>query len=190
MSRIGRMPIEIPEHVKIDIDNQKITISGPSAILFLNLRPEIGVKKSNNQLKLEVKDKTKLGFSISGLTRTLIQNAILGVTRGFEKRLEIRGVGYKASKKGEDLVLEVGFSHPVTIKASEGIEFQVQKNQIIVLGPDKEQVGGMAAYIRNIRKVEPYKGKGIRYINEIVRKKAGKKAKVAIGETASGSKGI
>jgi len=182
MSRIGKMPITISDDVKINIEGQKINISGPKGALAFVLEPEIEAKLSNNEITLVPKTNTKSISSIFGTSRTLLNNAVIGVRKGFEKKLEIHGVGYKAVKQGEDLVLSVGFAHPVNISAPKGIEFQVQKNQIIVSGIDKKQVGEIAAKIRNARKVEPYKGKGIRYIDEVVKKKVGKKAKAALGE--------
>ncbi len=182
MSRIGRMPIAVPDNVKVNIDGQKISIVGPKSTLTFVLSQYIEIQVDNNEIHLSAKAKTKAVSSIFGTTRTLLHNAVEGVSKGFEKKLEIHGVGYKAVKDGEGLVLELGFAHPVNISAPEGIEFQVQKNQIIVSGSDKKLVGEVAASIRNMRKVEPYKGKGIRYVGEIVKKKVGKKAKAALGE--------
>ena len=187
MSRIGKIPIQIPEGVKVDIGVNRINISGPKANLSLRLRPELETEIKGKEIKVKVKNKTRLSSSLFGTTRTLIQNAIIGVTEGFEKKLEIHGVGYRASKKENDLILEMGFSHPIEIKASGGIEFQVQKNIIIISGFDKKQVGEVAAHIKNVRPVEPYKGKGIRYVGETIKKKAGKKAKTAIGEGTTGT---
>lgn len=182
MSRIGRMPIAIPDNVKVNIDGQKVIIIGPKSTLTFILSQQIEIKVDNNKINLSAKAKTKTVSSIFGTTRTLLQNAVEGVSKGFEKKLEIHGVGYKAIKDSKGLVLELGFAHPVNISTPEGIEFQVQKNQIIISGSDKKLVGEIAANIRNMRKVEPYKGKGIRYVGEIVKKKVGKKAKAALGE--------
>ena len=187
MSRIGRMPIKIPEGVKIEFNGSIVLVSGIKAKISIDLRPEIKIIQNNNELNLSVSKKTKLSASLYGLSRTLVQNAIDGVTNGFEKKLEIHGVGYKAELKGKDLELQMGYSHPVTILAPRGIDFQVQKNEIIISGADKRQVGEVAAHIRNVRKVESYKGKGIRYADEIVKKKVGKKAKAAIGEGGAAS---
>ena len=188
MSRIGRMPIIIPDNVKININSGKINITGPKATSSFKLRSEVIIEIVDNNLKVRIKNKNKISSSVFGTTRTLIQNAICGVTEGFEKKLEIHGVGYKSSKKGENLLLELGFSHPVEVKVPDGIEFQVQKNEITISGASKQQVGEIAARIRNIRKVEPYKGKGIRYSDEVVKKKIGKKAKAALGEGGAEAK--
>jgi large subunit ribosomal protein L6 len=188
MSRIGKMPIRIPEGVKLNTEDHIINVSGPGGNIIVKLKPEIGIEINNNEAKIVIKNKNKQVFSIFGTSRTLIQNAIIGVTEGFEKKLEIHGVGYKASLKEKDLFLELGYSHPVIVNCPEGIEFKIQKNIIIVSGAKKEQVGEMASRIRHLRKVEPYKGKGIRYSEEIIRKKIGKKAKAALGESSAVAK--
>lgn len=187
MSRIGKTPIAIPEGVKVNITAGRIEVSGPKGSISISLRPELETLIKENQILVKVKNKTKLTSSFFGTTRTLIQNAIIGVTKGFEKKLEIHGAGYKVYKKENDLVLELGFSHPITIKAPEGIDFQIQKNTIIISGINKIKIGEMAAQIRMLRPVEPYKGKGIRYAQEIIKKKVGKKAKAAIGEGGAGA---
>lgn len=180
MSRIGKKPIEIPAGVKTQISRDKIVIKGPKGSLDLNLRREVRVKEENNKIFVERINNTKLARSLHGLTRTLIANMIKGVIKEFSKTLELIGVGYKATLEGESLVLKVGFSHPVKINPAPGIKFEVSKNKVKVLGIDKQAVGDMAAKIRKIRPPEPYKGKGIRYDGEEIRRKPGKAAK-AVG---------
>lgn len=180
MSRIGRKPILLLEGVKIEIAEQKIKISGPKGELSWQCHPKIKVVKEDNQILIQRQGNDKLACSLHGLTRRLIANMIEGVTNGFEKKLELKGVGYRATVQGEKLVLAVGFSHPLEIEAPQGISFQVQKNIITVSGIDKQLVGQVAAEIRSKRKPEPYKGKGIRYLDEIVRRKPGKAAKTTI----------
>ncbi len=179
MSRIGRQPIEIPSDVDIDVaDDATVTVKGPRGTLSRRLRPEMRIIREDNVLRVERPSDEGFHRSLHGLTRTLIANMVEGVTKGYEKRLAIVGVGYRAAMKGQDLEIAVGYSHPVIVSAPEGIEFEVPSPaQIVVRGSDKETVGQVAANIRKIRKPEPYKGKGIRYENEHVRKKAGKAAK-------------
>ncbi len=181
MSRIGKKPIEIPENVNIEIEGQEVKVSGPKGEIIQKIRPEIKVEiKDGNILVFPQKDSlSKKTRAFWGLYRTLIYNGVIGVTKGFEKKLEIKGVGYKALIEGEDIVLNVGFSHPVKIKGPEGINFSVEKNIITVSGINKEKVGEVAAKIKRIRKVEPYKGKGIRYLGEKVRRKEGKRVVAA-----------
>lgn len=174
MSRIGKKPILIPQGVEVKIEGRRVTVKGPKGTLTREFRPEVRIEAQEGRILVSSENS-----AFWGLTRTLIQNQILGVTQGYEKKLEIHGVGYRASREGEDLVLNVGFSHPVKIKKPEGIEFSVEKNIITVSGIDKELVGQVAARIRQVRPPEPYKGKGIRYQGESVRKKAGKKAAVS-----------
>jgi len=176
MSRIGKKPIEIPPGVEARIEDSKISIKGIKGQLSIAVAPEVLVKKENEKIIVSINENTKRAKSLWGLTRTLIYNMIEGVVKGHEKKLEIQGIGYKVNLEGEDLVLLVGFSHPVKIKKPENINFAVEKNIITISGPDKELVGQTAAKIRKVRKPEPYKGKGIRYVGEFVRKKVGKKA--------------
>jgi len=176
MSRIGKKPIEIPEGVDIKIEGNQIFIKGPKGELKMKFRSEVVVEKKDKELLVTVKEETKKSKAFWGLTRTLLSNMIEGVTKGHEKRLEIKGVGYKAAMEGDTLVLNVGYSHQVKIKKIEGIDLAVEKNIIIVSGLDKELVGQTAAEIRKVRKPEPYKGKGIRYVGEYVKIKVGKKA--------------
>lgn len=179
MSRIGRKPIEIPQGVEAEIIGSNIMIKGPKGTLNLKLRREIKVKKENGQIIVKRINDTKLTRSLHGLTRTLIANMIEGVSNGFSKMLELVGVGYRAALEGGNLVLKVGFSHPVKITPPSGIKFEVLKNKIKVSGINKQVVGDMAAKVRKIRPPEPYKGKGIRYDGEKVKRKAGKSVKTA-----------
>lgn len=181
MSRIGRQPIEIPSGVEVEIgDDGVVTVKGPRGTLAQRLHPEMRVLHDDGAIRVERPSDAGFHRSLHGLTRTLIANMVEGVTRGFEKRLQIIGVGYRAAMKGNDLELAVGYSHSVVVRCPEGLEFEVPTpTQIVVRGNDKQAVGEIAANIRKIRKPEPYKGKGIRYEGEYVRKKAGKAAKGA-----------
>jgi len=181
MSRIGRQPIEIPSDVDVQVgDDALVTVKGPRGTLSRRLHPEMRIVREENVLRVERPSDESFHRSLHGLTRTLVANMVEGVTKGYEKRLQIVGVGYRAAMKGSDLEVLVGYSHPVVVACPEGIEFEVPApTQIVVRGNDKEMVGQVAASIRKIRKPEPYKGKGIRYENEYVRKKAGKAAKGA-----------
>lgn len=181
MSRIGKKPILIPQGVEAKLEKSKIIIKGPKGELEKEFRPEIKVEIKDKEILVSPAKKTKQTNAFWGLFRTLIANMVEGVVKGYEKRLEIQGVGYKANLEGEDLVLLVGFSHPVKIKKPEGITFSVEKNIVVVSGVDKELVGQLAAKIRAVKPPEPYKGKGIRYEGEYVRQKAGKKAVAAEG---------
>lgn len=178
MSKIGKQPINI-EGVKTEISDGKITIEGSKGKLEKVLPPEIFVKKENNTLKVLFKG-PKEKEALWGTWRSHIFNMVNGVKNGFEKRLKIEGVGWRANPEGKNLVLRIGFSHPVKITPPEGVIFLVEKDIIKILGPDKNLIGNVAAKIRKVRPPEPYKGKGIRYENEIVRRKAGKKAVAAI----------
>jgi large subunit ribosomal protein L6 len=179
MSRIGKKPIQIPEGVKVEIYQNKIRVEGPKGKLEKNIPSEIDVQIKEGMILVSPKSKTKKAKALWGTIRQIIYNMVEGVTKGFEKKLEIEGLGYRASVSGDELVLEVGFSHPVKIKKPEGINFSVEKNIITVSGIDKELVGQIAANIRRVRPPDPYKGKGIRYLGEVIRKKAGKKAVAA-----------
>ena len=183
MSRIGKKPIAIPQGVEVNIAGQMVRVKGPKGELSFGVRPEIVVNIIDGLI--EVKPRSSQEKDIKryaafwGLTRALIANMIKGVTEGYEKKLEMVGIGYKASMEGDDLQLNVGFSHPVKVKAQDGIKLSVDKNIITVSGFNKELVGQAAARIRKVRPPEPYKGKGIRYLGEEVKKKAGKKAAAA-----------
>jgi large subunit ribosomal protein L6 len=181
MSRIGKKPVGVPAGVTIKIDGQTVVATGPKGELTLTVRPEIRVKNENNSLVIERVEESPKAKALHGLTRTLVENLIMGVDKGWNKGLELVGVGYRAAVEGTTLVLNVGFSHQVKYPAPQGITFIVTDNtKIDVKGTDKQLVGETAAQIRRIRPPEPYKGKGIRYIGEVVRRKAGKAAK-AVG---------
>lgn len=178
MSRIGRKPIELPSGVNVDLANHEITVKGPKGTLSRTLHNEIQVRVEGNVIHVERPSDNKMHRSLHGTTRTVIQNMVSGVTEGFSKTLELVGVGYRANKSGEKVVLNVGYSHPVEIVPEQGIEFEVpSNNKIIVKGIDKERVGAMAAKIRSVRKPEPYKGKGIKYEGERIIRKEGKAGK-------------
>lgn len=183
MSRIGRQPIPVPAGVDITVDEGQITVKGPKGTLSRQLRPEVIVRRENGTLHVDRTGDNKTERAMHGLTRTLVSNMVVGVTQGYQKVLEISGVGYRATKQGNDLQLSVGYSHPVVVAPRTGIEFEVGQDTntrapiITIRGTDKELVGQTAAEIRQIRKPEPYKGKGIRYQGEIIRRKAGKSAK-------------
>jgi large subunit ribosomal protein L6 len=181
MSRIGRQPIAIPSGVDVTVgDDAVVIVKGPRGELSQRVHPEIRVVKDEGVVRVERPSDQGFHRSLHGLTRSLIANMVEGVTNGYEKRLAIVGVGYRATMKGKALEVQVGYSHPVTVPAIDGIEFETPTpTQIVVRGNDKQLVGEVAANIRKIRKPEPYKGKGIRYENEYVRKKAGKAAKGA-----------
>jgi large subunit ribosomal protein L6 len=180
VSRIGKQPIEIPSGVEVSVDGSRVTVKGPRGTLERTFHQEVTIVKDDGVVRVERPDDEAFHRALHGLTRTLIANMVEGVTKGYEKRLEIVGVGYRAALKGDDLELAVGFSHPVAFARPEGIEFEVPApTRIVVRGNDKQQVGEIAATIRKVRKPEPYKGKGIRYEGEYVRKKAGKAAKGA-----------
>jgi large subunit ribosomal protein L6 len=180
MSRIGRQPIAIPTGVDVSVDGSRVSVKGPRGTLKQTFHADMRILMEDATLRVERPSEERLHRSLHGLTRTLLANMVEGVTNGYEKRLEIVGVGYRASLKGSDLELVVGYSHPVTFRPPDGIEFEVPAaNRITVRGIDKQLVGEVAAEIRKVRKPEPYKGKGIRYEGEYVRKKAGKAAKGA-----------
>jgi len=176
MSRIGKKPIIITEGIKIDISEKEIKVSGPKGELKQTIHPEIKVELSDGKVLVSPKSKlSKKGRGLWGLYRVLISNMIEGVSKGFEKKLEIEGVGFKAAVAGDKLVLNLGFVNPVEIKKPDGISFAVEKNLITVSGIDKQLVGETAAIIRKQKKSEPYKGKGIKYQGEKIRRKEGKK---------------
>jgi large subunit ribosomal protein L6 len=179
MSRIGRQPIEVPSGVDVAIgDDAVVTVKGPRGELSQRVHPEMRVVREDATVRVERPSDEGFHRSLHGLTRTLIANMVEGVTKGYEKRLAIVGVGYRAQMRGNDLEVAVGYSHPVLVPAPQGIEFEVPTpTSVVIRGTNKQQVGEVAANIRKIRKPEPYKGKGIRYENEVVKKKAGKAAK-------------
>ena len=179
MSRIGRMPIAVPAGVTVDIaENNKVTVKGPKGTLERVLPSEMEIKKEGEEIIVTRPNDLKKMKSLHGLTRTLINNMVIGVSVGFEKVLEINGVGYRGAKQGKKLVLNLGYSHPVEIADPEGIETVMEgQNKIIIKGIDKEKVGQFAAEIRTKREPEPYKGKGIKYADETIRRKVGKTGK-------------
>ena len=179
MSRIGQAPITIPSGVDVTISGRDITVKGPRGELSRRLPPDIAVRQDDGQLLVTRPDDEREHRALHGLTRSLVNNMVVGVTDGFRKQLEIVGVGYRAEAQGPDAIrLALGFSHPVNVRAPEGISFEVPvPTQIVVSGIDKEVVGQVAAEIRSIRKPEPYKGKGVRYQGERVLRKAGKAGK-------------
>ncbi len=178
MSRIGRMPIAIPDGVTVKIaENNRVTVTGPKGTLERVLPSELTIKEEDGQVVVSRPNDLKKTKSLHGLTRTLINNMVIGVTKGYSKVLEINGVGFRAQKKGDELTMYLGFSHPVVMKDPEGVEAKVDGNKITVEGIDKEKVGQYAAEIRDKKRPEPYKGKGIKYENEVIRRKVGKAGK-------------
>ncbi|TLS35504.1 50S ribosomal protein L6 [Pseudalkalibacillus caeni] len=179
MSRVGLKPIEIPGGVTLDQkENNTVTVKGPKGELTRTFHPDITIKVEDNQILVERPSDNKAHRALHGTTRSLLNNMVEGVTKGFERSLELIGVGYRASKSGQKLVLNVGYSHPVEIVPEQGVEIDVPANtKVIVKGIDKERVGAVAANIRSVRLPEPYKGKGIRYEGEYVRRKEGKTGK-------------
>ena len=179
MSRIGRMPIAVPAGVTVDIaENNSVTVKGPKGTLSRVLPSEMSIEMVGDTIEVKRPNDLKKMKSLHGLTRTLINNMVVGVTEGYEKVLEINGVGYRAAKQGSKLVLNLGYSHPIEMDDPEGLEVIVEdQNKIIVKGIDKEKVGQYAAEIREKRAPEPYKGKGIKYADEVIRRKVGKTGK-------------
>lgn len=184
MSRIGKMPIAIPSGVTVDIaENNTVTVKGPKGELTRTLPEVMDIKQEGEEIIVERPNDLKKNRALHGLTRSLINNMVIGVTEGYSKTLEINGVGYRAQKQGKKLVLSLGYSHPVEMEDPEGIDVAVEdQNKIIVSGIDKEKVGQYAAEIRTKRLPEPYKGKGIKYENEYIRRKDGKAGKTAAAE--------
>ncbi|HJM38313.1 MAG: 50S ribosomal protein L6 [Acidimicrobiales bacterium] len=178
MSRIGKEPISVPSDVQVSIEGRSVEVTGPKGSLDLDLPGEINVRQEDDTVLVERPNDDRKNKALHGLTRSLINNMVIGVSEGFKKELEIVGVGYRAAISGDGLELQLGFSHPVKVNAPDGITFDVpEPTQIIVSGINKEVVGQVAADIRSYRKPEPYKGKGIRYAGEHVARKAGKAAK-------------
>ena len=176
MSRIGKMPIPIPKDVSVDLKGSLITVKGPKGELKQVIHPKVTVITEDNQVLVSVGDDTKESKSLHGLFRSLIANLVTGVTSWFEKALDIVGVGYRAELSGNTATFHLGYSHPIIFELPDGIKAKIDKTRITINGIDKELVGRTAAKIRGFRKPEPYKGKGIRYINETVKRKAGKTA--------------
>ena len=174
MSRIGKKPILIPKDVKIDLKGDLLTIKGSKGELKRKIHPKVNVNIDNNQLFVSVNDDTAESKSLHGLYRALIANMVNGVSQGFERVLEIVGIGYRAESSGKNATFHLGYSHPINFELPEGIDAKIEKTKITLSGIDKELLGRTAAKIRSFRKPEPYKGKGIRYAGEIIRRKAGK----------------
>ena len=178
MSRIGKRPITVPAKVQVAIDGTKVVVKGPKGELSRDLPTNVTVSQAGETLLVTRRDDTRTSRQMHGLSRTLVANMVEGVSQGFQRRLEIQGVGYRAQLQGRNLVLNIGYSHQVQIEPPEGVQFAVENNtNVIVSGYDKEVVGNTAAKIRAVRPPEPYKGKGIRYAGEVVRRKAGKTGK-------------
>ncbi len=180
MSKIGKQPIVIPGNVTVNVSGQKISAKGPKGELSLIADKAIKIDFSDGKITLAIANATKENKSIWGTTRMLIANIVKGVADGFEKKLEIQGIGFKAAVQGKDkIILNVGFTHPVELEAPQGVEFAIEKNIITISGMDKQKVGQIAAEIRAVKPPEPYLGKGIRYVGEAVKRKAGKKVAAA-----------
>lgn len=178
MSRIGKRPITIPAKVQVTIDGSHIAVKGPKGELSRSLPAAVNVQQEGETLLVNRQDESRTSRQLHGLSRTLVANMVEGVSQGFQRRLEIQGVGYRAQVQGRNLTLNVGYSHPVQIEPPEGVDLVVENNtNVIVSGFNKELVGNTAAKIRSVRPPEPYKGKGIRYAGEVVRRKAGKAGK-------------
>ena len=174
MSRIGKLPIQIPSGVTITVDDQNVTVVGPKGTLTQFLLPEVTITVADNVATVTRANDEQLARANHGLMRALLANMVTGVTKGFEKKLELNGVGYRVAGGGNALDLTLGFSHPVKYTAQEGVQMTVEKNLITVSGIDKQKVGQVAAEIRALKKPEPYKGKGIKYVDEVILRKAGK----------------
>ena len=179
MSRIGRLPITVPSGVDVAIDGRTVTVTGPKGTLSRSLHPDITVSREDGTIVVTRPTEQKTHKQLHGLTRTLVNNMVVGVTDGYRKGLEITGVGYRAALNGRKLQLNLGYSHPIEIDPPEGISFEVENpTRLAVVGIDKELVGQIAAKVRSTRKPEPYKGKGVRYAGEQIRRKAGKAGKI------------
>lgn len=177
MSRIGKLPISIPSGVTITVDERNITVTGPKGTLEQFTLPHVELKIEDGVLTVSRKSDEKIARAQHGLMRALINNMVTGVTKGFEKKLEVNGVGFRINGGGKKIEMQLGFSHPVVYEAGEGIDLKVEKNLITVSGISKQQVGQVAAEIRSLKKPEPYKGKGIKYVDEQIIRKAGKAGK-------------
>ena len=179
MSRVGRLPIPVPAGVDVDVSQNHVVVKGPKGTLERDISPQLSIVREDSVLRVERPTEDRSARELHGLTRTLINNMVVGVTEGYRRGLEIQGVGYRAQLVGRKLQLNLGYSHPIEIDPPEGIQFEVENpTRVAVLGIDKELVGRIAAQVRSTRKPEPYKGKGVRYAGEVVRRKAGKAGKV------------
>lgn len=174
MSRIGKMPIQIPKDVKVDLKDDLLSIKGPKGELKKSIHPKVQVNTENDQILVSVIENTKQVRSYHGLFRALIANMVTGVSQGFERKLEIVGVGYRAELSGRTATFHLGYSHPIVFELPDGIDAKIDKSKITLNGIDKELLGRTAAKVRSFRKPEPYKGKGIKYVEEIIKRKAGK----------------
>ena len=176
MSRIGRMPITVPAGVEVTIEeNNVVTVKGPKGTLTQTLHPEMILEKDGNVIHVKRPSDDKAHCALHGMTRALLHNLVVGVSEGFKKELEINGVGYRAAKEGNNLVMNLGYSHQVVVPEIEGITIDVpSQNKVVISGPDKQKVGQFAAEVREKRPPEPYKGKGIKYVDEVIRRKVGK----------------
>lgn len=181
MSKIGKQPVIVPTSVTVALERGGVAVAGPKGQLWQKFSPQVKVDLNPGQIEVKVDSEEKSVKALHGLTRSLLANMVKGVSEGYQKTLELSGVGFRASVQGEKLVLTVGFSHPVEIEAPEGIRFSTKDNKITVEGIDKQLVGEIAAKIRGVRPAEPYKGKGIKYEGEQIRRKAGKAGKVGSG---------
>lgn len=180
MTRIGKQPIDIPSGVEVKIEDKHVFVKGPKGSLDFEFHRRVNFEQKDSQILVSVnRPEEKKSRELWGLSRVLVSNMIKGVTEGFSKQLEINGVGYKAEASGKKLTIHAGYSHPVVMEAPEGIEVKVDKNIITISGIDKQKVGQFTAQIREVRKPEPYKGKGIKYVDEVIRRKAGKVVKAA-----------
>ena len=178
MSRIGRKPINIPAGVEVKIDGSCVTVKGPKGTLSQTFQPSMNIAVEGAEIVVTRPNDEKQNRALHGLTRTLINNMVIGVTEGFKKELDVNGVGYRVQKQGKDLVMNLGFSHQVVVSETEDIKIEVPApNKIIILGADKQKVGQFAAEVREKRPPEPYKGKGIKYVDEVIRRKEGKAGK-------------
>ena len=178
MSRIGKKPVQIPAGVDVAVNGNHVTVKGPKGSLTRTVHSNMQVALEDGAILVTRPDDTNLNKSLHGLTRTLLHNMVVGVTEGFKKELEVNGVGYRAAKQGKDLVLNIGYSHQVTMSETDGISIEVPApNKIVISGPDKQKVGQFAAEVREKRPPEPYKGKGIKYADEHIRRKEGKAGK-------------
>lgn len=174
MSRVGKKPVPIPKGVEIKLEGDLLSVKGPKGVLKRRIHPKVQVNVEGGEIVFFVAENTKEAGALHGLTRALVANMVTGVSKGFEKALEIVGVGYRAELSGKTAVLNVGYSHPIRFELPEGIEAKIEKTRIVLTGIDKEVLGLTAAKMRSIRRPEPYKGKGIKYADEFIRRKAGK----------------
>lgn len=184
MSKIGKQPVTIPAGVTVEVSGYTVTIKGPKGTMTRRFAPEIKVEVTDGKVQVSAKSAGKYVLSLFGTTRALINNDVIGVSTGWSKKLELVGTGFKAEVSGSELSLVVGYSHPIKIKAPEGITFKVEKTIVTVEGYDREKVGQVSADIRAVRPPEPYKGKGIKYVDEVIRRKAGKAAAAKTGGAA------